>query len=367
MLVAPQDLTFGPYRLDRRARRLTRDGEAVALHGRALEVLDALAAAGGALVAKDTLLRAAWAGVTVEENNLHQQISRLRKALGEGAVITVPGRGYRLAVASPSVGLAADGSEAQGKPTVAVLPFACLPGDARLQYFAAGIAGEITTALARVGSVVVVVPRSDFTVDCGGADARPMTHRLGVRYLLEGSVKGGGGQIRILSRLVEAATGVQLWAERFDGATEDSFALQDRVTARVVAAIAPRLVTAEIERVQRLPAGGSRPYDLLLRGLALYAVGSRPGMEAAIGLLRRAIELGPGYALAHAHLASIQWLMVAQQWQTVDDPIVADLLANVHSALALGGDDPEILLLISPLLATRASDLDGGIDTVYRS
>ncbi len=354
-MVARQDICFGPYQLDREARRLTRDGKAVALQGRALAVLGALAAAGGDVIGKHDLLRDAWPSLTVDENNLHQQISALRKALGDGVVATVPGRGYRLALAAPAVA----GGNTRDHPVVGVLPLASLGGDPELRAFADGQGSDIAAALSRLGSLVVVT--------APGAGDRPGAARLGLRYVVEGAVRRAGGRMRVAVRLVDPVSGVLLWAEHFDGDAEDAFALQDRVSARVAAGVPPRLVVAEIKRVQRFSSHISRPYDLLLRGLAQSAASTRAGMEEAIRLLRRAITLDPGYALAHAHLASIQWLMVAQQWQTVDDPFVADLLVNGQSALALAGDDPEILLLVSPLLATRANDLDGAIDTVYRS
>ena len=367
VVIAPAPLSFGPFRLDLRGRSLTRNGAHVGLGGRAFEVLAMLAAAGGQLVSKDVLLDQVWARAAVAENNLYAQISALRKALGEGVIVTVPGRGYRFATPTndkepPS----ADNADAD-RPTVAVLPFACLVGDAALEYFAHGLADELATALARFRSFFVCVPRLTIDLANGPADARLAAQRLGARYAIEGSVRAAAGRMRIVVRLVNVLSGLQLWAEGLDGTGKDIFELQDRVAGRVVSAIAPRLVSAEIKRVHNLPPSKGRPYGLLLRGLAQYCTRTRGGMEQAIRLLRRSIVLDPSYALAHAHLASIQWMMLAHFWARHDDPLVRDALRNAQTALALAADDPEVLLLVSTVLSTRGDDVDGAIAAADRS
>lgn len=354
-------LAFGPFRLDPRSRSLTRDGVPVALGERACDVLAVLAAADGQLVTKDTLLNKVWSRVAVEENNLHAQVSALRKALGADAIATVPGRGYRLALPSGGAAALAGNDGQAGPPTLTVLPFACLAGSAGEQAFAHAVAEELAAALARIRSIHVIVPPYD------PADARQTARQLGVRYVVDGSVRSSAGQIRVLVRLCAAPTGLLLWADRFEGAAEDVFDLQDRVINRVVAAIAPRIISAEIAHAQRRQSGRPQPYDLLLRALSQNAAWTRGGTVAAIRLLRRAVALDPGYALAQAHLAYNLWWMVTQGWTHTDDPALRDMLAIARNAHALAGDDAEVLLLVSPVYSTRGSDLDGGIAQIERS
>jgi len=308
-----------------------------------------------------------WSRVAVEENNLYAQISVLRKALGTDAIATVSGRGYRLAVPrNDEEPPSADKAEDADRPTVAVLPFACLADGALMNYFAHGMADEIATALSRFRSFLVCVPLSINGVNAP-ADARLAAQRHGARYAIEGSVCAAPGRMRIIVRLVEVLSGLQLWAERLDGTIEDIFELQDRVAARVAAAVAPRLVSAEIMRVHDLPPGKGGPYCLLLRGLSQYCTRTRLGMEQAIRLLRKSIAIDPTYALAHAHLASIQWMMLTHFWATHDDPMVRDALGNAQTALTLAADDPEVLLLVSTVVGTRGDDVDGAISPCPRT
>lgn len=359
-MVAGIELEFGPFRINRQERRLTREGRDTPLLGRAFDLLWALATAGGEPVTKDNLLRAVWPGLTVDENNLHQQVSTVRKALGDGAIITIPGRGYRLALATPGLPSSHDASDARGHPVVGVLPFACHDGDAALRAFADGAAHDVAAALSRVRTLVVIPPPLNPALPKAAA-------RLGLRYIVEGAVRGAGRQVRASARLVEVRNGALLWAESFDGTTEETFTLLDRLSARVAAMVPPRLVAAEIERLQHETPGSSRSYDLLLGALAKGASRSRAGMEQAIRLLRQAVARDPDYALAHAHLASLLWLMVAQGWSHASNAEVADMLEVGTAALALDANHPEILLLVSPLMGTRATDLDRSIAMVEQS
>lgn len=354
-------LAFGPFRLDPRSRSLTRDGAPVVLGERAFDLLAVLAAADGQLVTKDTLLDQVWSRVAVEENNLHAQISALRKALGTDAIATVPGRGYRLALRDGAAAAVAGYDGQAGPPALAVLPFACLAGSAGDQAFAHAVAEELAAALARIRSILGIVP------PCEPADARQAAHRLGVRYVVEGSVRSDAGRLRIIVRLCEAPTGLLLWAERFEGTADDAFALQDRATGRVVAAIVPRILAAEIAHAQCRQPGRPRPYDLLLRALSQYGARTRADTEGAIRLLRRAVMLDPGYALAHAHLANNLWWMIAHGWLHADDPMVGDILVCAAAAQALDPENPEVLLLVSVIICSCGNDLDGGIAEIERA
>jgi class 3 adenylate cyclase/TolB-like protein len=179
------------------------------------------------------------------------------------------------------------------KPSIAVLPFQNMSGDQEQEYFVDGLVEDMITGLSR--------------------------------YVLEGSVRKAGNRIRITGQLVDAANGTHLWADRFDGALEDVFELQDRVSANVVGIIAPRVEQAEIERVRSKPAANLEAYDLVLRAVALTRTVRRPEMEQALGLLRQAVQIDPSYARGVAFLSQCCWAFIAQGFAHRDNPLVADV------------------------------------------
>jgi adenylate cyclase len=156
------------------------------------------------------------------------------------------------------------------KPSIAVLPFQNMSGDPEQEYFADGMVEDIITALSRFKSLFVIARNSSFTYKGKAVDIKQVGRELGVRYVLEGSVRKGGSRVRITSQLVEAGSGAHLWADHFDGSLENIFDLQDQVTTRVVGAIAPTLEKAEIDRAKRWPTESSDAYDYFLRGMAIY-------------------------------------------------------------------------------------------------
>jgi len=355
---------LGPFRLDLHARRVTRDGAPVAIGERAFDVLAMLAAADGAIVSKDALLDGVWASVAVAEDNLHAQVSALRRALGDDIIATVPRRGYRLAVVDGTASRP-DGGIGDA-PGIAVMPFASEGGPAAMAYFAAGLCDEIALALGRNRFCRVVMP-VDIPFSAPDRNARGAAHRHGVRYAVDGRVRCDGERIRIVVRVSELSGGALLWGEHFEGTTSEVFTLQDRVAASVAAMAVPRVIRAEILAAQHRQPGAAMPYDLLLRGLSHHAPRTRRGTEEAIGLLRRAVALDPGHALAHAHLAYHMWWMVAQGWLHAEHPLVADMLGEAQIALLLDAEHPEVLLLASVIVASRGGNLDGGIVMINRS
>src|SRR5687768_17130547 len=211
------EVAFGPFRLSLTRRLLTRDGKTVKISGRSLDILCELASIPGEVVDKDRLMERVWAGRVVEENAIHVHVSALRKTLeaeGEGQryVLTVPGRGYRL-VGLQSAPVEAERVESKKIPgtSVAVLRFANLSGDPAQDYFAEGISEDIITGLARISGVFVIAGSSSRMFSGEHQDLRTIGRELGVRYLVQGSVRKADNRIRITSRLVEAETGVSLW------------------------------------------------------------------------------------------------------------------------------------------------------------
>ena len=189
------------------------------------------------------------------------------------------------------------------KPSIAVLPFQNMSGDAEQDYFADGMVEEIITALSRMRWLFVIARNSSFTYKGRAVDVKQVGRELGVRYVLEGSVRKAGNRVRITGQLIDTSTGAHLWAERFDGGLEDIFDLQDQVTASVVGAIAPKLEQAEIERAKRKPTESLDAYDYFLRGMAAFHQWTREGNNEALPLFYKAIELDPNFASAYGMAA----------------------------------------------------------------
>ena len=197
---------------------------------------------------------------------------------------------------------AASGPSLPDKPSIAVLPFQNMSGDPEQEYFADGMVEDIITALSRFRSLFVIARNSSFTNKGKAADIKQVRRDLGVRYVLEGSVRKSSARVRITGQLIEAATGAHLWADRFDGQLEDTFDLQDSITERVVSSIAPTIRDVETKRARGAGEIGLRAYDCYWRALAAYNYPSFTAVHAdeAIAFCKRAIELDPNFAAAYA-------------------------------------------------------------------
>jgi adenylate cyclase len=229
------------------------------------------------------------------------------------------------------------------KPSIAVLPFQNMSGDPEQEYFADGMVEEIITALSRNKQLFVIARNSSFTFKGKAVDIKQVARDLGVRYVLEGSVRKSGNRIRITGQLIDAASGAHLWADRYDGALEDVFDLQDHVAASVVGAIAPSVIGAEMERANRKPRTSLDAYDYWLRGRAAHLQNTRESYDQAIGLYEQAIRLDPQFALGHATLGNVLGGRKQMGWS--NDP-AADASRGVdcaRSALAIGRSDPLVL------------------------
>src|SRR5262249_15155329 len=211
--------------------------------------------------------------------------------------ILEPVRVYRLA-GGPAVSVVPPKASTD-KPSIVVLPFTNMSGDPEQEYFSDGMVEEIITALSRMRSLFVVARNSSFYYKGRPITVKQVGRELGVRYVLEGSVRKAVNRLRITGQLIDAETGVHLWADRFDGDMEDIFDLQDQVTAKVVGAIAPKLDEAEIERIRSKPTESFDAYDYFLRGMAGLHKWSRKGNDEALAHFYRAIELDANYAAAH--------------------------------------------------------------------
>ena len=304
--LVPADIfLFEAFRFDRRAGRLFLRDEGgafvpVTIGSRALAVLGVLIARQGDLVSKEEIMQTVWPGTVVEENNLTVQISALRRVLDQGrtassCIQTIAGRGYRF--------LGRVTQENRGAPprlSIVVLPFANLSEDREQQYFADGITDDVTTDLSRLAEMFVISRNTAFTYRNKPVDTKQIGHELGVRYVLEGSVRRSGSRVRVNAQLVDAETDAHLWAERFDSDTVDLFALQNEITSRISVALGSELVIAAATQPTKHPDA----VDYIFRGrAALSKPPTRDNYAAAIGLFERALALDPGSVEAQSLLA----------------------------------------------------------------
>jgi TolB-like protein/Tfp pilus assembly protein PilF len=252
------------------------------------------------------------------------------------------------------------------KPSIAVLPFQNMSGDPDQEYFADGIVEDIITALSRFKALFVIARNSSFTYKSRTVDVKQVGRELGVRYVLEGSVRKAANRLRITGQLLDTATGGHLWADRFDGSLGDVFDLQDQVTERVVGAIAPAVEKAEIERAKRKPTESLDAYALYLRGLARYYLfDNQQANEEALRLFSSAIERDPDFASAYGGAASCHANAKGFGWFSGTASEIAETSRLARHAVELGKDDAVALATSGWALAYVVGDLevaDGLID-----
>jgi adenylate cyclase len=355
------DLKFGRIELRRTTRQVLLDGQLVTIGGRAFDLLARLLDEPDEVVTKAQLMDAVWPGRAVIENNLNAQVKALRQALGEKTILTVAGRGYRLGL--PSL----KGEAVPDKASIAILPFDNMSGDPEQTYFADGVAEEILTALAAFKQLLVIARNSSFVFKSRPTDVREVGRRLGVRYVLEGSVRRTANRVRITAQLIETEKGAHLWAERFEGALADVFDLQDEITARVVAAIEPAIRREEIELARRKRPENLAAYDLLLRALPhLYAMTPQDN-DVAMQLLERALAEQPHFAAGMAHAAWGLEQRLSRSWPNADESDRPRAVAYARKALAGGSDDANVICLAGFVLATTGRDPQGGLSTLRRA
>jgi TolB-like protein len=253
------------------------------------------------------------------------------------------------------------------KPSIAVLPFTNMSGDPEQEYFADGMVEEMITALSRFNALFVIARNSSFTYKGRAVDVKQVGRELGVRYVLEGSVRKAGTKVRITGQLIDAATGVHLWADRFDGNLEDVFDLQDQVTASVVGAIAPKLEQAEIERAKRKPTGSLDAYDYFLRGMAAFNQWTKEAGNEALPLFYKTIELDPSFAAAYAIAARCYSRRKTGGWVIDRAFEVAETSRLARRAGELGRDDAVALCAAGISLAYVVGDVDTGADYIDRA
>ena len=362
-------LSFGPFVL-RPERELRRGGQPVPLGQRGLKILEALVTAGGEVVSKADLMAKAWPGTIVEDGNITVQIAALRKELGtrsDGSdwVVTVPRIGYRLAL--PALSEAGTTHAESGKPTLAVLPFVNLSGDSSRDYFADGIVEDLITAFGRFKSFAVVSRNSTFAYKGRAIDVRQVARELGVRYVLEGSIRLAGEHVRVTVQLVDATTGTHHWASNLDGELGQIFQFQDRITEAVVGLVEPQMRRIEIERTRRQWPENPRAYDHLLRALPHFYSRDPAFYLVALGHLEEAIALEPDYALALAYASWAYARRGTVSLEMLSSEDAARCLELARAALRLGDDDPMVLAICAHSLLAIGNVKSEGLSIARRA
>ena len=305
---------FGGFVLDlARGALCDAKGAEVPLRAKSFELLRLFVTNAGRLLDRETINRAIWSDVVVTDDAITQCIRDIRRALGDGdqsILKTVPRRGYVLTVEvatpqpQPLRPLSSGPSLPPDKPSIAVLPFDNLSGDPEQEYFSDGLADDIITELSRCRSLLVIARNSSFTYRGRTVDVKQIAHDLGVRYVVEGSVRRSAGRIRINAQLIDAGAGNHIWAERYDRALEDVFAVQDEITMAVVTAIQPAVADAELQRALRKAPGNLGAWEAYQRGLwhlGRFTAGT--DNDRARESFRHSITLDPAFASPYSGLS----------------------------------------------------------------
>ena len=375
---------FDDYTLDSERRELHHGGDIVPVAPQVFDLLEYLIRNRERVVSKDDLINTIWGGRSVSDAALTTRLNAARSVVGDSGeeqrlIKTLPRKGFRFIGTVREVSRhSAAGGFLDGRteapepalplpdgPSIAVLPFVNLSSEPDQEYFADGIVEEIITALSRFKGLFVIARNSSFTFKNRAADVKQVGRELGVRYVLEGSIRKSANRVRITGQLVDTTTGTHIWADRFDGALEDIFDLQDQLSTMIVGAISPRLEQAEIERARRKPTESLHAYDYYLRGMASFHYGSRKSLTQALELFKKAIEIDPGFASAYAMAA---WCYSVPFWfWTADREEAREAERLARLAARLGTDDATALCVAGFVLADVARDLDTGMAMVSRA
>jgi adenylate cyclase len=263
--------------------------------------------------------------------------------------------------------LVGEGLALPDRPSLAVLPFQNMSGDPEQEYFADGMVEEITIAISRFPWLFVIARNSSFAYKGKAVDVKQVARELGVRYVLEGSVRKAGNRVRITGQLIDAATGAHLWADRFDGSLDDIFDLQDEVASRVVGVIEPRLRLSESDRASRKPTENLDAYDLYLRAVAETYKRTEESIAESIRLCRRALELDPAFAPAMARIAGSRQTQMVQHWIPASGAGVEEGIHMARQALAVARDNPEVMRLAGFALGAFAGENQTALGAIDRA
>lgn len=361
-------VVFGQFAFNRGSGTLTREGKHIPLGGRSAALLTALLDAHGSVVPKSDLMERVWPGATVEEGNLTVQVAALRKALGQRAdqsdwIVTVARVGYRLCAED-----AAEPREVWSPlPSLAVLPFHNLSDEHAQDYFADGIVDDLIIALSRFKTFAVISRSSSFAYKGRAVDVREIGRQLGVRYVLEGSIRRSGNRLRVTAQLVDAATAGHLWAQNYDGALEDVFDMQDRITESVVSIVEPMVKRAEIDRTRLKPPTSLDAYDLYLQAMALVLTTEPGATMRAINLIERSLALDPDFPAAIAMAALAYTSCYDRQLPGATENTRVKGLEYGRAALAIAGSDANTRVTGGIVVIMLGGEYDSGMAAIRQA
>lgn len=372
---------FEDHVLDADRRELTRGSRTIATGPQVFDLLLYLLRNRTRVVTKEELFDTVWSGRIVSDSTLTSHINAVRTSIGDTGeeqrlVRTIARKGYRfvgeVSVTDSSAPATSRESSAPAPappnhPSIAVLPFLNLSGDPTQDYFVDGVVEDIISALSRMSWLFVIARNSSFTYKGRAVDVKQVARELGVRYVLEGSLRKAANRVRITGQLVDAGTGTNFWSERFEGEISDIFELQDRLTENVVGAIAPRLERAEIERAKHKPTESLDAYDYYLRATANLHQGTREAVDEALRLLYKSIERDPEYAVAYAMAAWCYLWRKINGWMSDRRREMDEGALLARRAVELGKDDAVALTRAGSALTHLAGDLDGSVALLDRA
>ena len=373
---------FEDFVLDTDKRELHRGPHPVAMAPQVFDLLVYLIRNREHAISKNDLIAAVWGRRVVTDGALATRLNSARAAIGDsgdeqrliktlqrkgfrfvGAIREVDGDVDTVALSAPPIP-----AIAANKPSIAVLPFQNLSDDPDQDYFADGLVEDIITALSRFRSLFVIARQSSFTYRGKTVDIKQVGRELGVRYMLEGSVRKAGARLRITGQLIDAETAAHIWADRFDGALDDVFDLQDRVTRQVVGSIAPELNRAEMERAGRQSGGNIDAVTAFYRGLPHTEFPtSAENNDSAMRDFKRAIALDPNLACAYGGVAGCLGWRRANRWPHDVAEDNAELLRLADQLKAMGTDDAFALSVVGFNLFWFQLDYDGGAEMIERA
>jgi TolB-like protein len=376
---------FEEYAFDTDRRELHRGADVVSVAPQVFDLLDYLIRNREHVVSKDDLINAIWNRRIVSDAALTTRLNAARSAIGDSGeeqrlIKTLPRKGFRFvgpvreaqgaagaAVADNPVEPPTPVLSLPDKPSIAILPFTNLSSDPEQEYFADGVVEDIITGLSRSKSLFVIARNSSFTYKGKAVDIKQVGRELGVRYVLEGSVRKAGNRVRITGQLVDAATGNHIWADRYDSTLEDIFDLQDRVTMSVIGAIAPRLERAEIARAQRKPTESLQAYDYYLRALSSFYQFTREQNIETFRLSQAANVIDPEFAAAYAigAYSYLQRKLFGWSSDAAQERVEARRLVN--RAIELDKDDPTVLARAGQVISELMREVEEGAVLVSRA
>jgi TolB-like protein len=370
---------FEDYTLDTERRELHRGADGVSITPQVFDLLNYLIRNRERVVSKDDLISAVWNGRIVSDAALTTRLNAARNAIGDSGeeqrlIKTLPRKGFRfvgpVVETQGRAGATVADSPAiapPDRPSIAVLPFQNMSGDPEQEYFADGMVEDIITGLSRSKSLFVIARHSTFTYKGKAVDIKQVGRELGIRYVLEGSVRKAGNRVRITGQLIDATTGAHLWADRFDSQLEDIFDLQDQVTSCVIGAIFPQLERAEIERAKRKPTESLQAYDYYLRALSSFYQFTREQNIEALRLSQAANVIDPEFAAAYAIGAYSYLQRKFFGWRSDAAQECVEARRLVKRAIELDKDDPTVLARAGQVISDLLGEVEEGAALVSRA